>query len=62
MVWNRTVYMYKNGFGINNLQWLMCQQTKPYQTLHMVYFNDPYISKRFWVPVIGFSNLHFKAT
>ena len=26
------VYMYKNGFGINNLQWLMCHETKPNQT------------------------------
>ena len=25
--------MYKNGFGINNLQWLICHQTKPNQTL-----------------------------
>ena len=32
IVWNRIVYMYKNGFGINNLQWLMCQKTKPNQT------------------------------
>ena len=24
--------MYKNGFGINNLQWLMCHRTKPNQT------------------------------
>ena len=23
--------MYKNGFGINNLQWLMCHKTKPNQ-------------------------------
>ena len=29
IVWNRTVYMYKNGFGINNPQWLMYHQTKP---------------------------------
>ena len=29
IVWNRTVYKYKNGFGINNLQWLMCHKTKP---------------------------------
>ena len=29
IVWNRTVYMYKNGFGINNLQCLMCHKTKP---------------------------------
>ena len=29
MVWNRTVYMHKNGFGINKLQWLMCHKTKP---------------------------------
>ena len=29
IVWNRTVYMYKNGFGINNLLWLMCHKTKP---------------------------------
>ena len=28
-IWNRTFYMYKNGFGINNLQWLMCHKTKP---------------------------------
>ena len=30
--WNRTVYMYKNEFGINNLQWLMCYKTKTNQT------------------------------
>ena len=23
--------MYKNGFGINDLQWLMCHKTKPNQ-------------------------------
>ena len=28
MVWNKTVYMYKNGFGLNNLEWLMCHKTK----------------------------------
>ena len=32
IVWNRTVYIYKNRFGINNLQWLMCHKTKPNQT------------------------------
>ena len=30
--WNRTVYMFKNGFGIHNLQWLMCHKTKSNQT------------------------------
>ena len=29
IAWNRTVYMYKNGLGINNLQWLICHKTKP---------------------------------
>ena len=24
--------MYKNGFGINNLQWFMCRKTKTNQT------------------------------
>ena len=33
IVWNRTVYMHKNGFGINDLQWLMCQKTKPNKPL-----------------------------
>ena len=33
IVWNRTVYMYKNGFGINNLQGLMCHKTKSKQTI-----------------------------
>ena len=28
--------MYKNGFGIYDLQWLMCHKTKPNQTS---YFN-----------------------
>ena len=28
IVWNRTVYMYNKGLGINNLQWLMCHKTK----------------------------------
>ena len=32
IVWSRIVYMYKNGFNINNLQWLMCHNTKPNQT------------------------------
>ena len=32
IVWNRTAYTNKNGFGINNLQWLMCYETKPNQT------------------------------
>ena len=34
-VLNRTDYLHKNGFGINNLQKLIChktQQTKPNQT------------------------------
>ena len=30
IVWNRTVYMYKNGFGVNNIQWL--NYHKPNQT------------------------------
>ena len=30
IVWNRTVYMNKNSFGFNNLQWLICHQTKPF--------------------------------
>ena len=29
IVWKWTVYIYKKGFGINNLQWLMCHKTKP---------------------------------
>ena len=29
---NRTVYMYKNGFGNSNLQWVMLYKTKPNQT------------------------------
>ena len=28
IVWNRTVYMYKN-LALNNLQWLICHKTKP---------------------------------
>ena len=33
--------MYKNGFGINNLQWLMCRKSKENQTkrkcwVHMI--------------------------
>ena len=28
IVSNRTVYMYKVGFGINDLQWLKCHKTK----------------------------------
>ena len=28
IVWNRTVYTYKTGLVSNNLQWLMCHQTK----------------------------------
>ena len=32
IVWNRTVYTYKNGFGINGLQWLMRHKTQSNQT------------------------------
>ena len=32
ILWNRTAYMYKNRFVINNLQWLMRHKTKPNQT------------------------------
>ena len=31
IVWKRAVYMHKNGFGINNLQWLMYHKTKQNQ-------------------------------
>ena len=31
IVWNRTVYMYKNGFGINSPWWLMWHKTNPNQ-------------------------------
>ena len=29
--------MYKNGFGINNLQWLMCHKTKANQSINEDY-------------------------
>ena len=29
IAWNRTVYMYKMDLASNNLQWLICHQTKP---------------------------------
>ena len=29
--WSRTVYIYKNGFGINDLHGLICHKTKPNQ-------------------------------
>ena len=32
IVWNRNVYTNKNGFNLNNQQWLMCHKTKPNQT------------------------------
>ena len=28
IIWRRTVYMFKNGVGINNAPWLMCHKTK----------------------------------
>ena len=31
IVWNRTV-KYKNGYGINNLQWFMCHKTNTNQS------------------------------
>ena len=31
-VWNRTVYMYKYVFVINNLQWSLCHKSKPSET------------------------------
>ena len=39
IVWNRTVCMYKTGFDINNLQWLMCHKTKPNQTKQFICLN-----------------------
>ena len=35
IVRNRTVYMYKKGFGINNLQWLMCHKKKKPKPNHL---------------------------
>ena len=29
IAWNGTVYMFKNGIGSKNLQWLMCHKTNP---------------------------------
>ena len=37
IVWNGTVYMYKNGFGVNDRKWLMCHNTKPNQTKSLIY-------------------------
>ena len=28
IVWNRTVYLYKNGLSLNNLQRLICHKTQ----------------------------------
>ena len=45
IVWNWTVYMYKKGFGINNLKWLMCHKTKLNLTkvwLTAILFESPY--------------------
>ena len=39
IVLNRTDYLHKNGFGVNNLQRLIChktQQTKPNQTIDFI--------------------------
>ena len=42
IVWNRTVYIYIyiyiyiNGFGLHNLQWLMCHKTKPNPSLPLL--------------------------
>ena len=35
IVWNRTVYMYKMDLELNNLQWLICHQTKPNQAIFL---------------------------
>ena len=41
IVWNWAVCMYKNGLGINNLQWLICHKTKPNQSkLKWFYYID----------------------
>ena len=36
MVWNRAVHMYKNGFALNDLRWLICPETKPNQTKYQI--------------------------
>ena len=36
IVWNRMIYMYKNGFGINNLQWLIWHKTNPNQIFELL--------------------------
>ena len=43
IVWNRTVYMYKNVFSINNLQWLTYHKTKPNNHIDARALNDQLI-------------------
>ena len=48
IVWNRTVYMYKNGFGIYNLQRLICHRIKPNQTSQGKYQTTETTSQFTW--------------
>ena len=48
IVWNSAIYMYKNGFGINDLQWLMCHKTKP-NLISVVYISLLLFTKLCWV-------------
>ena len=38
IVGNRTVYIYKSIFGINNLRWLISHKTKPNQISELLHF------------------------
>ena len=38
IVCDRTDYLHKNGFGVNNQQSLLCHETKPNQTNRQFYF------------------------
>ena len=54
--------MYKNGFGINNLQWLMCHKTKPNQTKPIIILLSAINLTLFYYPpsIQHYSTIHHK--
>ena len=45
--------MYKNGFGINNLQWLICHKSPPNQTnqFNIICWHTIELLNRYFLPI-----------
>ena len=57
IVWNVTDYLHKNGFGLNNLQRLICHKTQPTKPNQTWLFNCVYLENVFTNHIF---NIHVK--